>query len=69
MGKQTMGTPVHNWKSRSDNKLYRIQNPQAALVQTKVHKDYLMDEYPQVICKNTASYDCFFHLSKILREL
>jgi DNA-directed RNA polymerase I subunit RPA2 len=47
MGKQTMGTPVHAWKSRSDNKLYRIQNPQAAIVQTETHKDLCIDEYPQ----------------------
>mmetsp|Transcript_1936 Transcript_1936/g.3081 ORF Transcript_1936/g.3081 Transcript_1936/m.3081 type:complete len:579 (+) Transcript_1936:132-1868(+) len=47
MGKQTMGTPVHSWQHRADNKLYRIQNPQAALVQTRVHAAYLADEYPQ----------------------
>ncbi len=47
MGKQTMGTPTHAWKHRSDNKLYRIQNPQAALVQTRAHREYHMDEYPQ----------------------
>lgn len=32
---------------RSDNKLFRIQNPQAPLVQTETHRDYCMDEYPQ----------------------
>ena len=48
MGKQTMGTPAHALKYRSDNKLYRIQNPQAPLVQTQMHADYGMDEYPQV---------------------
>ena len=47
MGKQTMGSPCHAWKTRADNKLYRIQNPQAAIVQTAVHSDYKMDEYPQ----------------------
>ena len=47
MGKQTMGSPTHAWTHRSDNKLYRIQNPQAALVQTKTHRQYCMDEYPQ----------------------
>ena len=31
MGKQTMGTPAHAMKHRSDNKLYRIQNPQVGL--------------------------------------
>ena len=47
MGKQTMGTPVHAWKHRADNKLYRIQNIQAPIVQTKTHSEYCMDEYPQ----------------------
>eukprot|EP00606_Chrysophyceae_sp_TOSAG23-5_P000115 GSChrysophyteH2.ASY1.ANO1.410.1 assembled CDS len=47
MGKQTMGTPAHAIKHRNDNKLYRIQNPQAPLVQTQSHRDYCMDEYPQ----------------------
>ena len=47
MGKQTMGTPAHALRHRSDNKLYRIQNPQAPLVQTRAHREYCMDEYPQ----------------------
>eukprot|EP00605_Chrysophyceae_sp_TOSAG23-4_P002894 GSChrysophyteH1.ASY1.ANO1.3189.1 assembled CDS len=54
MGKQTMGTPAHALKHRTDNKLYRIQNPQAPIVQTQTHRDYCMDEYPQgtnaVVC-------------------
>jgi DNA-directed RNA polymerase I subunit RPA2 len=47
MGKQTMGTPAHAIKHRSDNKLYRIQNVQAPVVQTQAHREYCMDEYPQ----------------------
>jgi DNA-directed RNA polymerase I subunit RPA2 len=47
MGKQTMGTPAHALRHRSDNKLYHIQSPQAPLVQTQAHRDYCMDEYPQ----------------------
>lgn len=47
MGKQTMGTPAHSIAHRTDNKLYRIQNIQAPLVQTQVQRDYAMDEYPQ----------------------
>jgi len=47
MGKQTMGTPVHSWQHRADNKLYRLQSPQAALVQTRVHAAFVADEYPQ----------------------
>jgi len=47
MGKQTMGTPVHAFRHRVDNKLYRIQNVQSPLVQTKSQRDYSIDEYPQ----------------------
>ena len=42
-----MGTPAHAFKHRSDNKIYRIQNPQCPLVSTKAYRDYGMDEYPQ----------------------
>lgn len=47
MGKQTMGTPAHSIDYRTDNKLYRIQNIQAPLVQTQSQTEYCMDEYPQ----------------------
>jgi len=47
MGKQTMGTPAHALKHRADNKLYRIQNPQAPIVQNQTQRDYQLDEYPQ----------------------
>ena len=46
MGKQTMGTPCHSLPHRTDNKLYRLQNPQAAIAQTARHGEYKMDEYP-----------------------
>jgi len=46
MGKQTMGTPVHGWGHRPDSKLYRLQNPQAPLVQTAAQAEYGLDEYP-----------------------
>lgn len=46
MGKQTMGTPYHSFTHRVDNKVYRIQTPQAAIVQTKAQSKYGMDEYP-----------------------
>jgi DNA-directed RNA polymerase I subunit RPA2 len=46
MGKQTMGTPCHSLPYRSDNKLYKIQTPQAPIVQTGIHSKYKMDEYP-----------------------
>lgn len=47
MGKQTMGTPAHALKHRSDNKLYRIQTPEIPLVQNKAQGEYMMDLYPQ----------------------
>jgi DNA-directed RNA polymerase I subunit RPA2 len=46
MGKQTMGTPCHSLPYRPDNKLYKLQTPQAPIVQTGVHGLYKMDEYP-----------------------
>lgn len=46
MGKQTMGTPCHSLAYRTDNKLYRLQTPQAAICQTAVHGRYKMDEFP-----------------------
>jgi DNA-directed RNA polymerase I subunit RPA2 len=46
MGKQTMGTPCHSFPHRTDNKLYKLQTPQAAIAQTARHGEYKMDEYP-----------------------
>jgi DNA-directed RNA polymerase I subunit RPA2 len=46
MGKQTMGTPGHSLPFRTDNKLYKLQNPQAPVVQTSTHSEFKMDEYP-----------------------
>ena len=47
MGKQSMGTPAHAVKRRTDNKLFRLQSPQSPIVQTQAYRDYGMDEYPQ----------------------
>lgn len=44
MCKQTMGTPIHAYQPRADNKLYRILNPQTPLVRS-IQQD-LMDAYP-----------------------
>ena len=46
MGKQTMGTPVHNLRHRTDNKMYRIQSPQRPIVRNELQDAYLMDAYP-----------------------
>lgn len=61
MGKQTMGTPCHSFPYRTDNKLYRLQTPQAPIVQTSVHGKYKMDEYPNgtnaIVGKISPSFD------------
>ena len=46
MGKQTMGTPAHALEYRCDNKMYRIQTPQAPIVQNGRQSAYKMDDYP-----------------------
>ena len=46
MGKQTMGTPLHAYPKRADNKLYRIQTPQTPVVRPKLYDTYNLDEYP-----------------------
>ncbi|BFY98621.1 hypothetical protein BsWGS_01660 [Bradybaena similaris] len=46
MGKQTMGTPLHAYPKRADNKLYRLQTPQCPLVRTAAYEAYNFDEYP-----------------------
>ncbi|CAN0281350.1 unnamed protein product, partial [Discosporangium mesarthrocarpum] len=48
MGKQTMGTPAHCMTPhRTDNKMYKILFPQAAIVQTRRHGEFQLDDYPQ----------------------
>ncbi|GAB6027162.1 DNA-directed RNA polymerase I subunit RPA2 [Chamberlinius hualienensis] len=46
MGKQTMGTPCHSLRYRTDNKLYRLQTPQAPLFRTDGYQKYNIDDYP-----------------------
>ena len=41
-----MGTPLHSFPRRTDSKLYRLQNPQAPLVQNRAQAEYGFDEYP-----------------------
>ena len=47
MGKQTMGTPGLSWVHRADNKIYRIQTPQAPIVHCEKYRSYQFDTYPQ----------------------
>ncbi|EQC34809.1 hypothetical protein SDRG_07614 [Saprolegnia diclina VS20] len=46
MAKQTMGTPAHSIVHRTDNKMYRIQSPQAPIVHNERLREYQLDEYP-----------------------
>ncbi|CAJ0577780.1 unnamed protein product, partial [Mesorhabditis spiculigera] len=46
MAKQTLGTAIHSWFYRNDNKMYRLQFPQKPLLKTEAHDLYGMDEYP-----------------------
>jgi DNA-directed RNA polymerase I subunit RPA2 len=46
MAKQTMGTPIHSYRHRVDNKMYRVQTPQVPIVQNQRQKAYNIDEYP-----------------------
>ncbi|KAF0691980.1 Aste57867_16886 [Aphanomyces stellatus] len=46
MAKQTMGTPAHSIPYRTDNKMYRIQTPQAPIVHNERLQEYQLDEYP-----------------------
>lgn len=46
MGKQTMGTPLHAFQHRADNKLYRLQTPQSPVVRPKMYDHFMVDEYP-----------------------
>jgi DNA-directed RNA polymerase I subunit RPA2 len=47
MGKQTMGTPTHAFKTRTDNKMFRINTPQTPIAQTVNHRRYAVDQYAQ----------------------
>jgi len=46
MLKQTMGTPYHNHIYRTDNKVFRIMNPQRPLVRTKMYEAADCDLHP-----------------------
>ncbi|CAL4133379.1 unnamed protein product, partial [Meganyctiphanes norvegica] len=45
MGKQTMGTPLHNWRNQTSNKIYRLQYPQVPLVRNSHYDDINMEEF------------------------
>ncbi|XP_047488694.1 DNA-directed RNA polymerase I subunit RPA2-like [Penaeus chinensis] len=45
MGKQTMGTPFHNWRTQTANKVYRLQYPQVPLVRNAHYDKINMEEF------------------------
>lgn len=45
MGKQTMGTPCHNWQLQSQTKLYRLQTPAAPLFRPVHYDNINMDDF------------------------
>jgi len=46
MAKQTMGTPMHNFPYRVENKSYRLMNPQTPMVHNAAYDNYGFEEYP-----------------------
>lgn len=45
MGKQTMGTPCHNWQKQSETKLYRLQTPATPLFRPVHHDNIELDDF------------------------
>ncbi|XP_014250350.1 DNA-directed RNA polymerase I subunit RPA2 [Cimex lectularius] len=46
MGKQTMGTPCHNWHLQSETKLYRLQTPATPLFRPRHYDTIELDDFP-----------------------
>jgi DNA-directed RNA polymerase I subunit RPA2 len=45
MGKQTMGTPCHNWFTQAATKLYRLQTPATPLFRPVHHDNIELDDF------------------------
>lgn len=71
MGKQTMGTPCHNWQLQAETKLYRLQTPAAPLFRPVHHDNINMDDFAMgtnaivAVISYTVSeilflFNCFF---------
>ena len=45
MGKQTMGTPCHNWFTQASTKLYRLQTPATPLFRPVHHDNIELDDF------------------------
>lgn len=71
MGKQTMGTPCHNWQQQSQTKLYRLQTPAAPLFRPVHYDNINMDDYAMgtnaiiAVVSYTVSIITMFLISEI----
>lgn len=45
MGKQTMGTPCHNWDLQAETKMYRLQTPTTPLFRPVHHDNIQLDDF------------------------
>lgn len=45
MGKQTMGTPCHNWQLQAETKMYRLQTPGTPLFRPVHHDNISLDDF------------------------
>ncbi|CAH0563356.1 unnamed protein product [Brassicogethes aeneus] len=45
MGKQTMGSPCHNWDLQAETKLYRLQTPGTPLFRPVHHDNIALDDF------------------------
>lgn len=49
MGKQSMGTPCHNWQLQGETKLYRLQTPGTPLFRPVHYDNIELDDFPMGI--------------------
>lgn len=63
MGKQTMGTPCHNWDLQSETKMYRLQTPASPLFRPTHYDKILLDDFAMGTNAIVAviSYTVSFH--------
>lgn len=71
MGKQTMGTPVHNWRNQTNSKLYRLQTPTTPFLRPSHWDRINMDDFAMgtnaivaVISYTVRSFEFLRNLSK-----
>merc|ERR1719259_190528 len=62
MGKQTVGTPLHNWRSQTFNKCYKLQYPQVPMIRNRHYdvvdmQDHCMGFNAVVAIMSYTGYD------------